>query len=232
MRYTPAALSAPKAPLSFASGLPARGIGRICRLVNVVVFCSTHLTPSKAENGAQPNRWMQTTAIADRYRYRNRLGRYGIVIIGEDFNVGVFSVDLDRVEGPTSGVVGGAVRGQCRQGFRDPLLAHGGVVALDGVFRDGDVRVWSWAGALLSVAAEEIGAFVAGAGDGVLDDQPSAVACLVAVSAVQGAFEVVVVYSSSLSGGGVGVEDGLDAVEQMRVDEAACADRGVLRRGR
>ena len=37
--------------------------------------------------------------------------------------VGAALIDLDRVTGPTMGVVGGAVRGQCRQGVDDPLLA-------------------------------------------------------------------------------------------------------------
>jgi hypothetical protein len=99
------------------------------------------------------------------------------------------------------------------------MVADGGVVALDGVFSDGDVDVWGWAVALLAVAAEEAGVFVAAAGDGVLDDHPSSGAGLVAVSAVQGAFEVVMVRPPPLSGGGAGVEDGLDAVEQELVDE-------------
>jgi hypothetical protein len=55
-------------------------------------------------------------------------------------------------------------------------------------------------------------------GDGVLDDHPSGGACLVALSAVEGAFEVVVVYPPPFPGGGAGVEDGLDAVEEVLVE--------------
>jgi len=58
-------------------------------------------------------------------------------------------------------------------------------VTLDGVLGDGDIDVEGWAGALLAVAAKEVGVFVAAACDGVLDDHPSGSAGLVAVSAIE-----------------------------------------------
>ncbi|WP_460401480.1 hypothetical protein [Actinophytocola sediminis] len=64
-----------------------------------------------------------------------------------------------------------------------------------------------------------MGVLVAAAGDCVLDDHPSTGAYLLAVSAVQGALEVVVVHPPPLSRGGPGVENGSDAVEQALVDE-------------
>jgi hypothetical protein len=75
-----------------------------------------------------------------------------------------------------------------------------------------------------------VGVLVAAVGDGVLDDQPSDCACQVAVFAAQGAFEVVVVHLSPFPGGGAGVEDGLDAVEQMLVNERFAADAGPVHR--
>lgn len=115
--------------------------------------------------------------------------------------------------------VGGVALAEPGQGVGNLLLADGGVVAFDGLFGDYDVHVWGLAGALLSVAAEEICVLVTMSCDGVLDDHPTAVACLVALPAVQDAFQVVVVDPPSFPGGGARVEDSLDAVEEMRVDE-------------
>ena len=129
------------------------------------------------------------------------------------------AIHLDRSEESIGIVVDGIGHGDPGQSVDDLLLADGCGVALDGVFGDRDVHVWGCAVALLSVAAREVGVLVAAAGDGVLDDHPSAGACLVAMPAVQGALKVVVMYSSSLSGGCAGVEGGLDAVEQVLVDE-------------
>nr|WP_245922014.1 MULTISPECIES: hypothetical protein [Nocardia] len=102
--------------------------------------------------------------------------------------------------------------------------AHGRVVGFHGVLDQRDVDVGGVAGAVLSVAAEEVRVFGATSVEGVLDDHAGGAACgSVAALAEQGAFEVVGVFASAFPGGAACVEDVLDAVEEVFVDEGFVA---------
>ncbi|HEX3786131.1 MAG TPA: hypothetical protein VHX38_41315 [Pseudonocardiaceae bacterium] len=93
------------------------------------------------------------------------------------------------------------------------------VVLLDGFLDPEHVDVRRGAGAVLRVAAEEVGVLVASGVDGVLDDQPLGDAASITVAAEQRAFEVVVVDAAAFLGGRATLGDGLDAVEQFLVDQ-------------
>nr|WP_264766399.1 hypothetical protein [Nocardia macrotermitis] len=88
--------------------------------------------------------------------------------------------------------------------FEDELRAEpdGGVVGLHGVLDEGDVHVWRVAGAVLFVAAEEVGVLGASAVDGVLEDHALGDAASFAALAEQGSLQVVVVHSSAFLGCG------------------------------
>ncbi|MEC3979628.1 hypothetical protein QMK34_30675 [Amycolatopsis sp. H20-H5] len=103
------------------------------------------------------------------------------------------------------------------------LEADGSVVSLDGVLDPDDVDMRGGTGAVLFVAAEEVGVFAAPAVDGVLDDHALGDAGSLAVAAEQRTLEVVVVDAPMFSSGGAGVEDVLDVVEQVRADEGFVA---------
>ncbi|HUY44600.1 MAG TPA: hypothetical protein VMV92_02575 [Streptosporangiaceae bacterium] len=93
------------------------------------------------------------------------------------------------------------------------------VVVLDRHLDPDDVDVWCRAAAVLLVAAEEVGVLGAARVDGVLDDQPLGDAGLLAPAAKERALEVVVVDPAALPGSRAGLDDVLDALEEVLVDE-------------
>ncbi|HEX7661632.1 MAG TPA: hypothetical protein VF444_19335 [Pseudonocardiaceae bacterium] len=111
--------------------------------------------------------------------------------------------------------------GDVRADAGDELGAEpqGGVVSFDGFFDAQDVDVWGVTGAGLFVPAEEVGVLAAVPVDDVLDDHSSDPAGLLAASAEDAAFQVVVVDSAAFCRSGAGVQKLLDTVEQARVDE-------------
>jgi hypothetical protein len=106
--------------------------------------------------------------------------------------------------------------------------SEGGVVPLDGAFDTKGVDMWRGAGTGASPAAEEVGVVGAVAVGGVLDRQSLGDPSLVAATAEQGAFEVVVMHPAAFLGGRAGRCDGLDAVEQVWVDEGVVASVELL----
>jgi hypothetical protein len=103
----------------------------------------------------------------------------------------------------------------------------GGVVVFDGVLDTDGVDVRGGAGAVLFVAAEEVGVLAASGVDGVLEDQALGDAGLMAAAAEQRTFEVVMVNAATFPGGGAGGDDVLDALEEVFVDEGFVASLEV-----
>jgi hypothetical protein len=105
---------------------------------------------------------------------------------------------------------------------------NGGVVRFDGVLDADDVDVRGGAGAVLLVAAEEVGVFAASGIDGVLDDQALSDPGLITAATEQGPFQVMVVHATTFSGGRARVDDELDALEEVDVDEGLVASFDLL----
>nr|WP_243861105.1 hypothetical protein [Cellulomonas uda] len=94
------------------------------------------------------------------------------------------------------------------------------VVPLDGVFDGCHLVVWLGAGAVASVGAEVVEVLGAVAVEHPLDAQPLVFAAYsLALAAVDGAFEEVVVDPASFAGLAARLHDVLDGVEQVLVDE-------------
>nr|WP_067667127.1 hypothetical protein [Nocardia miyunensis] len=112
-----------------------------------------------------------------------------------------------------------------RADFQDELRAeaNSGVVGFDRVFDERDVDVRCVAGAVLSVAAEEVGVFGAPGLDDVLDDHALSDADSFTALAEQRPLQVVVMHPPTLAGCGARVDDVLNPFEQVFVDQGLVA---------